>query len=50
MKALAMIGIILSPLAVNLIADQIPATPLFFIGAFVVFGLIVRFVVREATR
>lgn len=50
MKQLAILGIILSPLAANLIAEQIPATPLFFIGAFVLFGVIVRFIIREATR
>lgn len=50
MKALAVILlIILSPALAQFIAEQIPATPLFFIGAFVAFFFMVRFVVRAAT-
>jgi hypothetical protein len=49
MKLLLIIAVILSPLLAQFTAEQIPATPLFFIAAFVLFGLAVRFVMREAT-
>lgn len=54
MKQLAaligIIAIVLSPALAQFIAELIPATPLFFIGAFTLVFLAIRFVWKEATR